>query len=232
METCLTPASVESAVRRPSVIPISAGQCRLVVKRLCFNGWPLAGVLGLAALATFSPGFHAWCVLDREALGAGAVWRLWTGHLAHFSAGHWLVDAVLFALLAMALRRAGDGSPARGLFFGGTALSASLLFCDGSLARYGGLSGLNALLLGWLAVRWLQAGGRQRALGAGLLVLAAGKFALDSLGLGAAEVRFDSAAVVPSHLSHWLGLGWGILLAAVQRPPATKAVPFNRTGSA
>jgi rhomboid family GlyGly-CTERM serine protease len=190
------------------------------------------GLLALAALATFLPTVHAWAVLDREALANGEWWRLWTGHLAHFSASHLLLDAAVFVLLAAALCRAGERSLALGLFLGCAALSASLLASDGSLARYGGLSGVNALLLGWLAVRWLQAGGRQRALGAGLLVLAAGKFALDSLGLGAAGVQFDSAAVVPSHLSHWLGLGWGILLAAVQRPPATKAVPFSRTGSA
>ena len=170
----------------------------------------MAALLALSALATFSPAFHAWCVLDRDALATGEVWRLWTGHLAHFSASHLVVDALVFALLVGALRRAGECALGRVLFLGGAALSVSLLVCDSSLARYGGLSGLNALLLGRLVLRWLQAGGRQRVLGLALLVVAVGKFALDSIGLGGPSVEFDSVAVVPSHLSHWLGLFWGL----------------------
>ena len=172
----------------------------------------VVGLLVLAALATCSPGFHAWCVLDRDALANGEVWRLWTGHLAHFSVSHLLVDAFVFALLAMALRRAGESSLGRGLWLGGAALSVSLLCSDAELARYGGLSGLNALLLGRLAGRWFHAGGQQRILGLALLAVTVGKFALDSLGWGPPSVDFGSAAVVPSHLSHWLGLGWGLVL--------------------
>lgn len=172
----------------------------------------VAGLLVLAALATCSPGFHAWCVLDREAVAAGEVWRLWTGHLAHFSGSHLLVDALVFALLAMALRRAGERSPGRVLALGAAALSVSLLVGDFSLARYGGLSGLNALLVGRLVVRWFQAGGKLRLLGLALLTVTAGKFTLDAVGWGLPGVDFSSVAVVPSHLSHWLGLGWGLVL--------------------
>lgn len=170
----------------------------------------LAGLLVLAALATAHPAVHAVCVLDRDALAAGEVWRLWTGHLAHFSTSHLLLDALVFALLAGALRRAGERALGRVLFLGGAALSVSLLVCDASLGRYGGLSGMNTLLLGWLAVRWIQVGGRQRVLGVVLLAVVVGKFALDATGLGGPSVEFDSVAVVPSHLSHWLGLFWGI----------------------
>lgn len=171
-----------------------------------------AGLLLFAVLATAQPTLQAWCVLDRDALAAGEVWRLWTGHLAHFSASHLLVDALVFALLAGALRRAGERSLGRLLFIGGAALSVSLLCCDASLARYGGLSGLNALLLARLALRWFQAGGRQRVLGLTLLAVAIGKFTLDLVGLTGPGVEFGSVTVVPSHLSHWLGLFWGLVL--------------------
>ncbi len=218
METCFIPASVEVAARRPSVIPISAGQCQLVVHRrhgvqlINHELLSLAGLVGLAVLATVHPAFHAWCVLDRHALAAGEVWRLWTGHLTHFSASHLVVDALVFTLLAAALRRAGESALGRVLFLGGAALSVSLLVCDSSLARYGGLSGLNALLVGRLALHWVQAGGRQRLFALALLAVAVGKFTLDSIGLGSPSVEFDSVAVVPSHLSHWLGLLWGLVL--------------------
>lgn len=210
------------------------------------------------------------------------MWRLWTGHLAHFSPGHLLVDGVVFALLAVTLLRSGvrvagrkahfdtalpeggmlsspslpwNGGEGRGeeardvealskrpsprsclagregslaveswqawslgrvLFIGSAVLSLSLLACDASLTRYGGLSGLNSLLVGWLAVRWFQAGGLLRALGLGLLAVAVGKFALDLTGLGGPTVEFGDLAVVPSHLSHWLGLFSGIVAGRTQ----------------
>ncbi|MFA6545398.1 MAG: rhomboid family intramembrane serine protease [Limisphaerales bacterium] len=189
-----------------------------MVKLLNAELWSLAGLLSLALLATFSPGFHSWCVLDRDALAAGEVWRLWTGHLAHFSTSHLLVDALVFALLAGALRRAGECAPGRVLFTSGALLSVSLLACDAQLARYGGLSGLNSLLLGRLVVLWFQAGGRQRMTGLGLLAVAVGKFTLDSAGLTGPGVEFDSAAIAPSNLSHWLGLGWGLVLPETPEP--------------
>lgn len=186
------------------------------------------GLLALALLGTLHPAFHAGCVLDRDALAAGEVWRLWTGHLAHFSTSHLLVDALVFALLAGVLRRAGERGLGRTLFVGGAVLSASLLVCDGSLDRYGGLSGLNALLLGRLALLWFQAGGRQRVLGLALLAAAVGKFTLDSVGLAGPGVEFDSVAVVPSHLSHWLGLFWGLVLPAVKVGQRFQPdLPFN-----
>ena len=173
----------------------------------------LSTLIGLAALATVAPAIHEGCLLDRDALAKGEMWRLWTGHLAHFSTSHLLVDVAVFALLVGALIRAGERALGSVLFLSGAALSASLLVCDSSLVRYGGLSGLNALLLGQLALRWVQAGGRQRLFVLALLAVALGKFAFDSAGLGNLSVEFDSDAVVPSYLSHWLGLFWGLVLA-------------------
>lgn len=170
------------------------------------------GLLGVAALATFAPAFHAGCVLDRDALAAGEGWRLWTGHLAHFSADHFCLDALVFVLLAVALFRAGERRFGWVILVGGAALSISLLLCDGWLSRYGGLSGLNALLLGRLVMRWFHLGGRQRVCALVLLAVTVGKFTFDTLGWSAPSVEFGSAAVVPSQLSHWFGLFWGLVL--------------------
>ena len=39
-----------------------------------------------------------------------------------------------------------------------------------------------------------------------------GPFSFTLAGLAEPSVGFDSVAVVPSHLSHWLGLFWGLAL--------------------
>ncbi len=97
----------------------------------------------------------------------------------------------------------------------------SLLAFDLSFERYGGLSGLNALLVGRLARRWFRTGGRLGGCGLALFATATGKFSLDLARLTGPVVEFDFIAVAPSYLSHWLGLFWGLVLpvsALAERP--------------
>ena len=63
-------------------------------------------VLPLAFAIHLAPGFfRAWLVYDRTALVHGELWRLWTGHLVHFSNSHLLLDTFVSAIVLLSLSR-------------------------------------------------------------------------------------------------------------------------------
>src|SRR4051812_25687175 len=57
--------------------------------------FPLAFAIHLA------PGFKAWLIYDRAAILHGELWRLWTGHLVHFSNSHLLLDASVCGIVLL-----------------------------------------------------------------------------------------------------------------------------------
>ncbi|HEX8788765.1 MAG TPA: rhombosortase [Telluria sp.] len=125
-----------------------AGACLL----LACAGEPLASSL-------------AW---ERGAILHGEMWRLWSGHLVHYSASHGAADAL--ALLAsgmLAEPLVGSRRFAMILLAGAVLISLGLLACAPLLTGYRGASGLamlTAALAGVLlwrrrpAARWLIGG--------------------------------------------------------------------------
>jgi len=100
-------------------------------------------VLGLALLVWIAPpAVSEALIYDRAAILHGAVWRLWSGHLVHFSASHLGWNLLVVGLAGAWIECAG--------FRGGRALwmivppciGLALLAGDPTLSRYGGLSGL------------------------------------------------------------------------------------------
>lgn len=89
---------------------------------------------------------------DRSAILAGEAWRLWTGHLVHFSHMHALVDGiVLYAMASLAEREFGSRSLACALALAALAISLVLLAFVPSLFEYRGASAL-AVLVAVMAV--------------------------------------------------------------------------------
>lgn len=106
---------------------------------------PLA--CGLLFLTPESVG--AWLAFDRQALSSGEIWRLWTGHLVHFSAAHATTDlAALFAAAAIAEHEIGARRTAFVLIVGAPLISLGLALLLPELAIYRGSSALSVLLGG------------------------------------------------------------------------------------
>lgn len=85
--------------------------------------------------------------LDRSAVAAGEIWRLWTGHLVHYSLPHALYDAGAVLLLGHVAERCfGRRFVATMLLLVAPLMSVVLLFCLPGLAEYRGASGLATLL--------------------------------------------------------------------------------------
>jgi rhomboid family GlyGly-CTERM serine protease len=135
--------------------------------------WVTALVAILALAAWARPAWAAAWVYDREAILGGEIWRLWTGHLVHFSRSH-----LGWNLLAVALVGAWiEWSQFRGgrllWLFAPPAISLVLLACERNLAFYGGLSGMATAAVTFACLSERRIEGRRSLWTVPLLLLAA-----------------------------------------------------------
>jgi rhomboid family GlyGly-CTERM serine protease len=173
--------------------------------------WFSWAVAAAAALASLDPaGFE----LTRGGLRDGELWRLWTGHLSHYSAYHLAVDAGTFLLLGLLYERR-YGTLRWALMTGVAALAVSLVFVTGERGfdAYRGLSGLDcaafAAALTVEAPRRKIVAGLMGALFAAKLIWeqASGGFLFPSAELGSMGLPIPSAHTIGAAA----GLGMSIL---------------------
>lgn len=152
----------------------------------------------------------AWLVFDRDAILAGQVWRLWTGHLVHLSWQHALTDiTVLFVVTLILAHHKGSRVVALALLVGAPLISLGLLLAVADLRVYAGASGI-AMMLGVAAgcMLW-RADHRLRWVIAVLAFVVLGKLLMDasSSGLGFSTLP---AGVEIAWQAHAIGacLGW------------------------
>jgi len=126
----------------------------------------------LACLGESETGMLAW---ERGALHNGELWRLWTGHLVHFSASQALAETLALVVAGMYAEPL-VGSRRFGLLLACAAdlLSLGMLTLAPGLNEYRGASGLatlTAVLAGALA--WRRQPGLRPVIGCAALALAA-----------------------------------------------------------
>jgi rhomboid family GlyGly-CTERM serine protease len=102
---------------------------------------PLAATALVLALLPES--LSRWLEFDRQALGNGELWRLWTAHLVHFSFQHALIDALVLGAAGFIVEKA-LGARATTWMLGAMAPAISIgLWCGSpELTHYRGLSGM------------------------------------------------------------------------------------------
>ena len=84
---------------------------------------------------------------DRHAILAGAVWRLWTGHLVHYSIQQALIDLATALIAAIiAAQSFGARRVLAALASGAPLISLGLLLAAPQCLYYRGASGLAVLL--------------------------------------------------------------------------------------
>jgi len=164
----------------------------------------------------------AWLEFDRHAILAGQVWRLWTGHLVHYSAHHALIDlATALAAALIAAQSFGARRVLCALALGAPFISIGLLLIAADCAHYRGASGLAVLLAEMAgAGLWQQARGNHVAMVRAVLVLLAValavKIAAEARGfsLGASDLPPD---VMVGWQAHLLGAVAGMAAVALLR---------------
>ena len=170
--------------------------------------WP-ATALALVCLALGALPDVSALAYDRQAILAGEVWRLWTGHWVHFSTQQLFLDiSTLVLAAAVAQREFGPLFITRILALGMPAISIGLLLVAPELAYYRGASGV-VMMLAFAAgaAFWSRRPGL-RAILIMLGLLAATKAVLDAAGF-ASGLSGLPAGVQVAWQAHVLGAGMG-----------------------
>ncbi len=185
--------------------------------------WPAAtGVFVLACiLLAFAPEeVQATLAYDRRAISCGELWRLWTGHIVHFSVQHALGDMAVFALSGIfAEKIIGTRRMALALLAGSLVISIALLIGAPALAEYRGASGLCAMIIGGLVALIWKARPQLRQVLTILAGLFAAKIVFDALGASHGLVGFPDGVVV-CWQAHVFGaaMGWLLVMWILRYP--------------
>lgn len=191
--------------------------------------WPWAtSILAAAALLA-----HCWPAATRawqwqRELLAAEPWRLFTGHLTHWSAEHLLWDLLILLVAGAAVESLGRGRWVLSVAGSAVLISVGLWHWQDEMQIYRGLSGLDSALVATWAVALASRGGadglvqrgpagrgiagrssRPKVLGLFLLLGLLGKSVLELTTGESLFVATKSAGFAAVPLAHLLGGLWG-----------------------
>lgn len=174
---------------------------------------PSVASFSRTVIGAFTSGWSAALIFDRDAIAAGQVWRLWTGHLVHFGWLHCAVDTAVLLFLgwvivwpSLAVRRV--ALIALPLF-----ISAAIYLFDPGVGYYAGLSALNLGLFVFLAIQtWRR--DRSDWLWPAVLLVCLAEIVLEAArgGSGGGLIAFSDPSVRIAISAHLAGVGGGLLL--------------------
>ncbi len=176
--------------------------------------WVTLAIAALSAAATAAPGdAQNLLVYDRGAVLHGELWRLWTGHLVHFSARHLAWNLLVVGAAGAWIERARFPGAGWLLAAAPVAISGVLLAGDPGLRVYGGLSGAaNAAVTFACAAEWRRGAG-SRVVWAAVLAAIAAKIAWEFHSGTALFARYGHLDTRTVPLAHLAGACAGLTIA-------------------
>jgi rhomboid family GlyGly-CTERM serine protease len=177
--------------------------------------WATALVVALALLAWCIPGSADVLAYDRAAILRGEIWRLWSGHLVHFSASHLGWDLLAVALAGAWIERAGFRGGCWLWVIAPPLVSLLLLLGEPTLARYGGLSAMATACVVFACLGELRRAEANRAIWWIILALVALKIGWEFFTGETIFARFDNSTVRAIPLSHAAGAGAAVFLSLI-----------------
>ncbi len=170
-------------------------------------------VLAAASLIIqLAPGWREALVYQRDAVAAGELWRLWTGHLVHFGWPHFLADTGLLLILGLFLEEKHPGFSRTALLLMPPFISACLFWLDPTMTRYGGLSALDLGLLLYLVCQGWRRDWTDWFWPA-VLVIYAGEIAFEIFqgGSGGGLIRFDEPGIRVATSAHLAATAYALI---------------------
>lgn len=121
---------------------------------------------------------------DRSAILRGELWRLWSGHLVHFSLRHALIDsATLLVIGTIAEVEFGSRSTALSLLVGAPLISIGTLLASPALFDYRGASCIAVALATAIGLSWWRSRPTSRPVLAILVLCLVAKIGFDAIGM-------------------------------------------------
>lgn len=181
------------------------------IRDIAARPWVTLVIAAAAGLAFAWPRLTGALIYERADIFAGQVWRLWTGHLVHYSPSHLWLDLAVFVAAGAWLEWIAPRLARWFYLWAPPAISAVLLWGDPKLERYAGLSGVATGLLVLLAlVQLRRKTGEPRWFWLGVLLLVAVKIIVEVTARGPLFARFAAGVrVVP--LAHVGGIACALL---------------------
>lgn len=185
--------------------------------------WLVLSMVGMAALATFlTPSLAAALVYDRQRLAEGELWRLFTGHLVHFSTEHLRWNLLALGLVAIMLpAKPLRLAPAMGI--AACAISSGLYAVEPELAYYGGLSGLITALITFALTNLAKLERHRRLLAITGLSLLALKLLWEATTAHSLFMDMPTSDIHPSLPAHAIGYVTGLVLGFLLKPLSSEA---------
>ncbi len=155
-------------------------------------------------------------VYDRQAILAGELWRLLTGHLVHFSGSHLLFNLLGFFPSAWIARRLGCRHIPLLCAVGALAISGALLLWQPGIAFFGGLSGIVNAVVIYAAIHGLRGEGNWRWFCLAAILFCLVGAAWELLAGTPMLARPDRYSFVPVPVAHLVGALSGGILAVCE----------------
>jgi len=178
--------------------------------------WVTASIVALTlALWSAPAAVRELCLYDRVAVLRGEVWRLWSGHLVHFSLSHLGWNLLVVGLAGAWIERAAFRARSWFAVAAPPAISLALLVFDPALRFYGGLSGAATATVAFACVSEWRRRPATGALWCAALAAVAMKIAWEYHSGKSAFSHFEGADVRNVPLSHLAGLFIGAAIGLV-----------------
>lgn len=163
----------------------------------------------ISLLLAMMPDAAIWLVYDRPAILSGQIWRLFTGHLVHFSSSHLTYDLLAFTLLGCLWETQNPSVFRRMCITGSGMISGFTLLLAPHMIFCGGLSALATALMVLLALNGLTQI-RWRLISLALLIVIMGKLLFE---MATNRMMFVAVhtKVVPAVASHLAGVAVAVL---------------------